>query len=565
MLSDLEIAQQAKLLPIVDVAQELGLTPDEILLYGKHKAKVDLAVLERLSTVPLGKYIDVTALTPTPLGEGKTVTTIGLGMALNRIGKKTTVCLRQPSMGPTFGIKGGAAGGGYAQVIPMEEFNLHLTGDIHAVGIAHNLLAALIDNHLHHGNVLGIDVREILWRRVVDVSDRALRNIVTGLGGKAHGFCRETGFDITVASELMAILALTTGIQDLRKRIGSIVVGRNNNGAPVTAEDLKAAGAMTVLLKEALLPTLMQTIENTPVFVHTGPFANIAHGNSSILADQIALRLSDYVVTESGFGADMGFEKFANIKCRYSGLRPNAVVLVVSVRALKVHSGQFIVKAGKAMDAGLTEENLDAVRRGACNMTKQIENVRMYGVPVVVAINRFPTDTERELELVKELALEAGAAAAEVSEVHQKGSSGGMALAEKVVEAAEQRRNEFRFLYGENASIKEKIHAVVTLMYGADGAYYDTVAEKQISWLSEHGFAHLPICMAKTQLSLSHDPALKGRPVGFKVPIREVRASIGAGFLVPVCGDMMLMPGLPSSPAATKIDIDAEGRTVGLF
>ncbi|HOJ32130.1 MAG TPA: formate--tetrahydrofolate ligase [Candidatus Hydrogenedentes bacterium] len=565
MESDLEIAQRVTLKPIWQIAESIGLSDEDLFPYGKYKAKVSLDVMKRVSRAPLGKYIDVTALTPTPLGEGKTVTTVGLGLALNKIGKRAVVCLRQPSMGPTFGIKGGAAGGGYAQVVPMEEFNLHLTGDIHAVGIAHNLLAALIDNHIHHGNALGFDIREISWRRVVDVSDRALRNIVTGLGGKAHGVCRETGFDITVASELMAILALTSGIQDLRQRIGRVVVGRSAEGRPITAEELQAAGAMTVLLKEAIMPTLMQTTENTPVFVHTGPFANIAHGNSSILADQIALRLADYVVTESGFGADMGFEKFANIKCRYSGLKPDAAVLVASVRALKVHSGQFVVKAGKPLDPALTAENPEAVRKGAGNLVKQIENVRMHGVPVVVAINRFPTDTEKELSLLKELSLEAGAAAAEVSEVHQHGGEGGVALAEKVIDVAEHAIKEFRHLYPLKASIKEKIHTIATHMYGAEGVTFDALAEKQIAWLTEHGFSDLPICMAKTQLSLSHDPGLKGRPVGFKVPVREVRASIGAGFLVPVCGDMMLMPGLPSHPAAARVDIDAEGRTVGLF
>lgn len=565
MESDLEIAQRATLKPIWQIAENIGLSDDDLFPYGKYKAKVSLDVMKRVSSAPMGKYIDVTALTPTPLGEGKTVTTVGLGLALNKIGKRAVVCLRQPSMGPTFGIKGGAAGGGYAQVIPMEEFNLHLTGDIHAVGIAHNLLAALIDNHIHHGNALGIDIREISWRRVVDVSDRALRNIVTGLGGKAHGVCRETGFDITVASELMAILALTSGLQDLRQRIGRVVIGRSAEGRPITAEELQAAGAMTVLLKEAIMPTLMQTTENTPVFVHTGPFANIAHGNSSIIADHIALRLADYVVTESGFGADMGFEKFANIKCRYSGLKPDVAVLVASVRALKVHSGQFVVKSGKPLDPALTAENPEAVRKGAGNLVKQIENVRMHGVPVVVAINRFPTDTEKELSLIKELSLEAGAAAAEVSEVHQHGGEGGVALAEKVIDVAEHAVKEFRHLYSLNAPIKEKIHTIVTHMYGAEGVTFDALAEKQIAWLTEHGFSNLPICMAKTQLSLSHDPALKGRPVGFKVPVREIRASVGAGFLVPVCGDMMLMPGLPSHPAAARVDIDAEGRTVGLF
>jgi formate--tetrahydrofolate ligase len=564
MLSDLEIAQEAELIHVTEVADRLGLVEDELNLYGKYRAKVSLGVLDRLQDRPNGRYIAVTAMTPTPLGEGKTLTSVGLALGLNRIGKKGIVCLRQPSMGPTFGIKGGAAGGGHSQVVPMEDFNLHLTGDIHAVEIAHNLLAAMIDNHLHHKNTLGIDPNAIDWRRVVDVSDRALRNIVIGLGGKNHGVPRESGFDITVASELMALLALTDGIRDLRERIGNIVVGRRYDGTPITAEDLKAAGAMTVLLKDAIMPTLMQTTENTPVFVHTGPFANIAHGNSSILADRIALKLADYVVTEAGFGAEMGFEKFCNIKCRYSGLKPDAVVLVATVRALKVHSGEFTVKPGKPLDEGLTKENLRAIRGGACNLAKQIRNVRKFGTEVVVAVNRFPTDTEAELKLVQELALEADAAGAVISDVHAKGGEGGEALAQKVVEVAE-RGNGFKFLYPLDAPLKEKIHTVATTLYGADGVTYDQKARDQIKWLTKHGFANLPICMAKTPLSLSHNPNLKGRPAGFNIPVREVRASIGAGFLVPVCGNIMLMPGLPSTPGATRIDIDEEGRTVGLF
>lgn len=405
---------------------------------------------------------------------------------------------------------------------------------------------------------------EIAWRHVVDVSDRSLRNIVVGLGGKAHGVPRESGFDITVASELMAILALAHDLFDLRRMIGNIVVGQTRDGTPVTADDLKAAGAMTVLLKEAIMPTLMQTTENTPVFVHTGPFANIAHGNSSILADKIAMQLGDFVVTEAGFGADMGLEKFANIKCRRSGLRPDVVVLVATVRALKMHSGQFTIKPGKPLDESLTRENLEAIRRGACNLTKQIQNVCAFGTPVVTAINRFPTDTEKELKLVEDLALEAGAAGTAVSEVHAKGGEGGVALAEKVVEVAE-RGNHFHFLYPVEAPIKEKIHTIATAMYGADGVTYETKAQKQIAWLTEHGFGNLPICMAKTPLSLSHDAALKGRPAGFTVPVREIHAAIGAEFLVPICGNIMLMPGLPSVPGATKIDIDESGRTVGLF
>jgi formate--tetrahydrofolate ligase len=564
MLNDLEIAQAAVPKPITEIATDLGLPEEALHPYGKYEAKVALDVLDRFKDRPNGKYIDVTAITPTPLGEGKTVTTVGLGLGLNAIGKKTVVCLRQPSMGPTFGIKGGAAGGGYSQVIPMEDFNLHLTGDIHAVGVAHNLLAAMIDNHLHQGNRLGINPYTVSWRHVVDVSDRSLRNIIVGLGGKTSGVPRESGFDITVASELMAILALTTGLHDLRRLIGNVVIGPDFKDVPVTAEHLQAAGAMTVLLKDALMPTLMQTTENTPVFVHTGPFANIAHGNSSILSDLMALKLGDYVVTESGFGADMGAEKFVNVKCRYSGLKPDVMVLVVTVRALKMHSGDFSVSPGKPLNHGMLEENLDAIRRGAPNMVKHIENVHHFGVKAVVAINRFPTDTDAELKLVKDLALEAGADAAVLSEVHAKGGLGGTALAEKVVELAEQ-PNDFRFLYPDDASIKDKIASIATTMYGAEGVDYDFQAEKDIEWLTEHGYAGLPICMAKTHLSLSHNPKLKGRPTGFHIPVRKVKVSAGAGFLVPFCGNIIMMPGLPSTPGATRIDIDEDGKTVGLF
>ena len=564
MLTDLEIAHQVPLVPVRDIALELGIMDDELLPYGKYKAKISLDVLERLENRPNGKYVVVTAMTPTPLGEGKTLTSIGLSLGLNKIGKRAAVCLRQPSMGPTFGIKGGAAGGGYAQVVPMEDFNLHLTGDIHAVGVAHNLLAAMIDNHFHHGNALDLSPHDIWWRRVVDVSDRVLRKIVIGLGGKSHGIPRESGFDITVASELMALLALTEGIQDLRQRIGRIVIGTNTRKEPVTAEDLKAAGAMTVLLKEALLPTLMQTTENTPVFVHTGPFANIAHGNSSILADRVALKLCDYVVTEAGFGADMGFEKFCNIKCRASGLKPDAVVVVATVRALKAHSGEFTIKPGKPLDDALTRENLDAIRKGAPNLVKQIENVRAFGIDAVVAINRFETDTDAELALVRTIAEEAGARAAVLNEAHGQGGEGARELARAVVDAAEQ-DNDFQLLYPAEMSLKEKVRTIAVQLYGADDVVFEMVAQRQINWLEANGFAQLPVCMAKTPLSLSHDPALKGRPKDFTVPVREVRASIGAGFIIPVCGNIMLMPGLPSSPGATRIDINERGEIVGLF
>jgi len=564
MLSDLEIAQQASMKPIVAIAREAGIEEDDIELYGKYKAKVSLEVLKKLKDRPLGKYIDVTAITPTPLGEGKTVTTIGLSMALNKIGKKSIVCIRQPSLGPVFGIKGGAAGGGYSQVVPMEDFNLHLTGDTHAVAAAHNLLAAFIDNHLLHGNELGIDPFTISWPRVVDISDRALRRIIVGLGGKTNGIPRESSFDIAVASEVMAILALTTNIFDLRKRLGRIVVAYNNRKEPVTAEDLKCAGAMTVLMRDAIKPNLLQTLENTPCFVHAGPFANIAHGNSSIIADQIALRLADYVVTESGFGADCGMEKFMNIKCRYSGLRPDCVVMVCSIRALKMHSGKYKVIPGKPLDPGILEEDIDALVKGSENLIKQIENARLFGVPVVVAINVFSTDTEREIETVKKIALDNGAFRACVSEVWAKGGEGGKELAEAVVEACNVPNN-FDFLYPLDIPIKDKIEVIATKIYGADGVVYEPEAEKKIARYTELGWDKLPICMAKTHLSLSHDPKLKGRPRGFKLPIKDIRPSIGAGFLYPLCGEMRTMPGLPSRPAGMNVDIDSEGRVVGLF
>lgn len=564
MLSDLEIAQRAEMQPITKIAQSLGLLEEDIELYGKYKAKVSLEVLKKFRHHPLGKYIDVTAITPTPLGEGKTVTTIGLSMALNKIGKKSIVCIRQPSLGPVFGIKGGAAGGGYSQVVPMEDFNLHLTGDTHAVSAAHNLLAAFIDNHLFHGNQLGIDPFSISWPRVVDISDRALRKIILGLGGKDNGIPRESGFDIAVASEIMAVLALTTDIFDLRKRLGRIVVGYTRDKKPITAEDLQCAGAMTVLLRDAIKPNLLQTLENTPCFVHAGPFANIAHGNSSIIADQIALRLSEYVVTESGFGADCGMEKFMNIKCRYSGLKPDCVVMVCSIRALKMHSGKYKVVPGKPLDAEIVKEDVESLVKGSENLIKQIENARLFGVPVVVAINVFSTDTDREIETVRKIALENGAFAATVSEVWAKGGEGGRELAEAVVRACEE-PNQFQFLYPLDIPIKEKIEIIATKVYGADGVVYEPVAEEKIKQFADLGWDKLPICMAKTHLSLSHDPKLKGRPRNFQLPIRDIRPSVGAGFLYPLCGEMRTMPGLPSVPAGNKIDIDAEGNVVGLF
>jgi formate--tetrahydrofolate ligase len=564
MLSDLEIAQRAKLVPIAEVTRGLGLDDDEIELYGRTKAKIALSVLKRLADRPNGKYIDVTAITPTPLGEGKTTTTIGLSMALNRVGARTIAAIRQPSLGPVFGIKGGAAGGGYAQVVPMEDFNLHLTGDVHAISLAHNLLAAMIDNSITHGNKLRIDPLTITWPRVVDVSDRALRKVVVGLGGKENGHPRETGFDIAVASEVMAILGLTTSLKDLRARLGRIVVALDQDGKAVTAEDLRTAGAMAVLLRDAIKPTLLQTLENTPVLIHAGPFANIAHGNSSILADLIGLKLADCVVTESGFGADMGMEKFMNIKCRYSGLVPDAVVMVCTVRALKMHSGRFRVVAGRPLDPGLVREDLQAIEDGLANLDKQIENARLFGVPVVVAVNVFPTDTEAEIELIRQRALAAGAEGAYRSEVWARGGAGAEDLARGVLKAAE-RPKQFRFLYELDRPIKEKIEAIATRIYGADGVDYLPAAEQQIRTYTELGYGNLPICMAKTHLSISHDPNLKGRPRGFRVPIREVRASLGAGFLYPLLGEMRTMPGLPSEPNTWKIDLDDDVTVVGLF
>jgi len=560
--SDLEIAQQAKLRKIEEVATEAGLLREDLELYGDYKAKVKLEVQERLADRPNGKYIDVTAITPTPLGEGKTVTTIGLTQALCTIGKNAIVCIRQPSLGPVFGIKGGAAGGGYSQVVPMEDFNLHLTGDVHAVSIAHNLAAAFLDNALKRKNRLDIDLDTICWNRVVDLNDRwALEDVIIGLGG---GVVRRSGFDISVASELMAILGLSSDLQDLRKRVGRAVVAYARNGQPVTCDDLKCAGAMTVLLRDAIKPNLMQTLEGGPAFVHTGPFANIAHGNSSIIADRIALKLADYCVTESGFGADIGMEKFFDIKCRASGLVPDAVVLVATVRALKMHSGDFKVVAGKKLDPKLFEEDCDAVARGCENLAKHIENAKLFGVPTVVCVNRFEGDKEAEIEVVKEKALEAGAAKVVLSDVWARGGQGGVELAQAVVEACEQ-PGDFRLLYPDDASIEEKIGAIATKVYGADGVKYSRLARRKIKQFNELGYDKLPICMAKTHLSLSHDPALKGRPAGFTLPVRDIRPSLGAGFLYPLCGDMRTIPGLPTTPAGEKVDIDENGNVVGLF
>ncbi len=566
MLSDLAIAQQATLRHVHEIADQMGLTPDDLDIYGSpYVAKLRLDVLEKIKNRPNAKYIDVTAITPTPLGEGKSTTTVGLGQAMKLIGKRSIVALRQPSQGPTFGIKGGAAGGGYSQVVPMETFNLHLTGDIHAVAAANNLLAAMIDNRLMRGNPLNIDPFSITWKRVMDVNDRALRDIIIGLGGKSDGgIPRESGFDIAVASEVMAILALTNSLEDMRKRFGRIVIGLTQNKEPVTAEQIGAAGAMTVLMKDALRPNLLQTLENTPALVHAGPFANIAPGNSSVLADMIGIKCTDYLITESGFGADIGAEKFFNIKCRYSGLQPDAAVLVVTVRALKSHSGNYRVVAGKALPPEMLESNVRDVEIGAANLIKQIQNVSKHGVTPVVAINVFESDHPEEIEAIKRIAIEAGALGAAEARHHAEGGAGAIELAEMVVSAAEA-SSEFRFLYDLDQPIKAKIETIAREIYGADGVSYESVAERQIRDYEANGFGQLPICMAKTHLSLSHDPTLKGAPTGFTLPIREVRASVGAGFIYPLCGDMRTMPGLPDHPAAEQVDIDADGNIVGLF
>lgn len=564
MKSDLQIAQESPLRLITDVASEIGISEDHLEVYGRYKAKVSLDVLDALADRPQGRYIDITAVNPTPLGEGKTVTTVGLGQALKHIGKDVITCIRQPSLGPVFGIKGGAAGGGYSQVIPMEDFNLHLTGDVHAVSITNNLLAAYIDNHIYQGNDLDIDPHSITWRRVVDLNDRALRNTVVGLGGELDGVPRETGFDIAVASEVMAILAMATDLQDLRARLGRIVIGMNRSGQPVTAEDLKCAGSMAVLMKDAVKPTLMQNLEGGAVFVHAGPFANIAQGNNSIIADKIALKIADYVVTESGFGADMGAEKFMNIKCRASGLRPDCAVIVATVRAVKAASGRFEVTPGKPLDERLQREDLESLTEGIVNLEKHVENMKKFGIPVVVVVNSFPTDTDTEHEFIKARGLAAGADFAVVHRVHANGGEGGAELAHAVVEACELPK-EFKFLYPDDASIKEKIEAIATEIYGADGVDYLPAAEAKIKLYTELGYTDLPICMAKTHLSLSHDPTLKGRPTGWRLPIRDIRASVGAGFLYPLCGDMRTMPGLPKTPAGDSIDIDEHGNIVGLF
>ncbi len=560
MQSDLAIAQAATLRPIAAIADALGIESTYLEPYGRYMAKIDTAAIHG---VRRARYVVVTAITPTPLGEGKTTTTIGLGQALSARGHRAVVTIRQPSMGPTFGIKGGAAGGGYSQVVPMEQFNLHLTGDIHAIGVAHNLLAAMIDNHLHHGNALGIDPYSIRWPRVLDISDRMLRSVVVGLGGKGDGPPRQVGFDITVASEVMAVLSLASDIHDLRARLGRMVIGQRKDGTPVTAEDLKAAGAMTVLLREALKPNLLQTLEGSPALVHCGPFANIAHGNSSVMADRVAMSRADYVVTESGFGADIGFEKFCHIKSRVSRVTPDAVVLVCTIRALKAHSGRYKIVAGKPLDPQLLAANPVDVQAGCSNLRAQIANVAAFGRPVVVALNRFPSDHPEEIAVVREVAMAAGAFAMVESAVFSDGGAGGDALA-AVVEQACLQPGEFRYLYPLEWSLTKKIETLATQVYGANAVEYSSDARKQLERYEALGYGDLPICMAKTQYSLSHDASKVGAPRDYTFPIREVRLAAGAGFIYPLAGDMRTMPGLPTHPGAERIDIDSDGNTVGL-
>src|SRR5947209_17375565 len=545
-----------------DVAAAMGLGAHLLEPYGEHVVKIKLAAIDELAQAPAAKYVVVTAVTPTPLGEGKTTTTVGLGQGFAHIGKRATVAIRQPSMGPTFGIKGGAAGGGYSQVVPMETLNLHLTGDMHAVTAAHNLLAAMIDNQLQQRNGTDLDPHSITWNRVLDVSDRVLRNIIVGLGQREDGVIRQTGFDITAASEVMAVLALSTSLQDMRRRLGRIVIGNTTDGKPITAEDLHAAGAMAVIMREAIKPNLLQTLENTPVLVHAGPFGNIAHGNSSVIADLIGIHAGDFLVTEAGFGADMGAERFFNIKCRASGLVPDAAVVVTTVRALKVHSGRFKVVAGKPLPPEMIKENPDDVCAGASNLRKQIENIRIHGVTPVIAINAFPTDHTSEHAAIRELAEELGVRSA-VCHHFSEGGRGAVELAEAVAEAADE-PNSFHFLYPDDAPLKEKIETVAKRVYGAGGVEYDLHATRQIDSYERNGFGRLPVCIAKTHLSISSDPTLKGAPTGWILPVREVRASVGAGFIYPICGDMRTMPGLSANPAATRIDIDSRGEIVGL-
>jgi formate--tetrahydrofolate ligase len=563
MPTALEIARQATLKPITEIAEGIGIPPWLVEQHGEHVAKIDLKAIEELQDRPKAKYVVVTAVTPTPLGEGKTTTTIGLGMAFRHIGRTATIAIRQASMGPTFGIKGGAAGGGYSQAVPFELLNLHLTGDMHAVTAAHNQIAAMVDNSLFRGNEFGLDLNQISWKRVLDVNDRALRNIVIGLGPAGDGVPRQAGFDITAASEVMAVLALARDLKDLRARLGRIVVGYTQSGEPVTAEQLKAAGAAAVIMREALKPNLLQTLENTPVFVHAGPFGNIAHGNSSVVADLIGIRAGDFLVTEAGFGADMGAERFFNIKCRVSGLAPDAAVVVATVRALKTHSGKYRVVAGRPLPDGMLAENPDDVLLGAANLRKQLENIRAHGVEPVVAINAMPSDFASERAVIAEVAASMGVRSA-VGTHFADGGRGAAEIAEAVAEVA-ARPSDFHFLYPSDASLREKIEAIATKIYGADGVDYAPLASGQLDGYERNGFGSLPICIAKTQYSLSHDAALKGAPTGFRLPVREVRASVGAGFIYPICGDMRTMPGLAGHPAAASIDLDDDGNIVGLY
>ena len=555
MKTDVQIAQEAQMKPIVEVASQLDISDDELELYGKYKAKISPDVLERLKDRPNGKLVLVTAINPTPAGEGKTTTNVGLSMALNKLGKKTITTLREPSLGPCFGIKGGAAGGGYSQVVPMDDINLHFTGDFHAITSAHNLLAAMLDNHIHQGNALDIVTKKIVWKRVMDMNDRSLRHIIVGLGKKGDGVMRESGFDITVASEIMAILCLATDIEDLKARLSRMVVAYNSKGEAVTAGDLQATGAMALLLKDAIKPNLVQTLENTPAIIHGGPFANIAHGCNSVMATQTALKLGDYVVTEAGFGADLGAEKFFDIKCRYAGLKPDVAVIVATVRALKMNGGV-------AKD-NLAEENLDALKAGSANLLRHLDNVAKYGVPAVVAINRFPTDTEAELELLRDLCKEKGIDVI-LSEVFAKGGEGGMELAKEVINICENQKSDFHTLYDVNDSIEDKMNTIATEIYGADGVDFTADALKQVRKLEKLGLDRLPICVAKTQYSFTDDPKKLGAPKNFRITVREVKVSAGAGFIVALTGSIMTMPGLPKVPAANGMDILSDGTIIGL-
>ncbi len=556
--SDLEIARHAQLKPLPDIAAAAGIPAEQLEPFGTGTAKVGLDAIDAMADRPRGRYVVVSAITPTPLGEGKTTTTVGLGQAFQHIGSSATIAIRQPSMGPTFGIKGGAAGGGYSQVVPMELFNLHLTGDMHAVTAAHNLCSAMVDAHLYHGNESDLDLHNITWRRVLDVNDRSLRNIVVGMGGRLDGIPRETGFDITAASEVMATLALTTSLQDLRERLGRIVVGYTKAGDPVSAEEIGVAGSMAVLLMEAIKPNLMQTLENTPALVHTGPFGNIATGNSSIVADRIGIRMSEFLLTEAGFGADMGAERFFNIKCRHSGLAPDAAVLVATVRGLKAHSGNHRIVAGRPLPEALLVENPDEVHQGGDNLRKQLENMRLHGVTPVVAINVFPGDHRGDIDAIAEIASEYGARWA-TSTHFADGGRGATELATAVKEAAEE-PSEFAVLYPDDLPLRDKIAIVATKVYGADGIDVSAKAAKQLDLYERAGFGNLPVCIAKTHLSISSDPSLKGAPTGWTLPVREVRASVGAGFVYPICGDMRTMPGLGATPAAKEIDLEFDER-----